>query len=179
VREGKAVAHLFDRSCVRSGDGAPAYWRDAGTVDAFFDANLDLTEVVPELDLYDPDWPIWTYSEMTAPAKFVHDSPGRRGFATSSVVAGGSVISGAAVNRSVLFNHVRVRSYSEVDQAVILPEVVVSENARLRKVIVDRRVIIPDGLVVGENPEEDARRFRRTDSGVCLITQSMVDRLSG
>ncbi len=178
VKHGKAVAHPFSRSCVRGAPAAPIYWRDVGTVDAYFAANIDLTEVVPELDIYDQDWPIWTYSEMTAPAKFVHDHPGRRGVAVSSLVAGGSVISGSSVWRSLLFNDVRINSYSTIELAVIMPRVEIGRNVRLRNVIIDRGVKIPDGLVVGDNVELDAQRFRRTEGGVCLITQTMIDRLA-
>ena len=177
VREAKAVAHPFSRSCVRSDASAPAYWRDVGTVDAYFAANIDLTEVVPDLDLYDHNWPIWTYSEMNAPAKFVHDYPGRRGQATASLVSGGCLISGASVWRSLLFNGVRVNSYSNIELAVVLPDVEIGRSTKLRNVIVDRGVRIPPGLVVGENPVRDAERFRRTEGGVCLITQKMIDRL--
>jgi len=179
VKHGKAVAHHFSRSCVRSTAEAGAYWRDVGTVDAFFAANIDLTEVVPDLDLYDRNWPIWTYSEMNAPAKFVHDYPGRRGQATASLVAGGCMISGASVWRSLLFNGVRVNSYSNVELAVILPEVEIGRSVKMRNVIIDRGVKIPSNLVVGDNPDHDAARFRRTAGGVCLITQEMIDRLDG
>ena len=178
VKRGKAVAHPFSRSCVRGAPAAPIYWRDVGTVDAYFTANLDLTEVVPELDIYDRDWPIWTYSEMTAPAKFVHDQDDRRGVAVSSLVAGGSVISGSSVYRSLLFNDVRINSYSKIETAVIMPRVEIGRKVFLRNVIIDRGVRIPDGLVVGEDPELDAHRFRRTEGGVCLITQAMIDRLA-
>jgi glucose-1-phosphate adenylyltransferase len=177
VRNGKAVAHRFPRSCVKSEAETEAYWRDAGTVDAYFDANIDLTSIVPALDLYDQDWPIWTHAEITPPAKFVHDEEGRRGSAVSSLVSGGCLISGAQLRRSLLFTGVRVSSYSRLDGAVVLPYVEVARHARLSDVVVDSRVRIPEGLVVGEDPEEDARRFRRTDKGVCLITQPMIDRL--
>ncbi len=177
VREAKAVAHPFERSCIRATPEAPSYWRDVGTIDSYFAANIDLTEVVPDLDLYDRNWPIWTYSEMNAPAKFVHDYPGRRGRATASLVAGGCVVSGAAVSRSLLFSGVRINSYSSVELGVVLPDVEIGRSARLHKVIVDRRVRIPAGLVVGEDPVGDARRFRRSEGGVCLITQAMIDRL--
>jgi glucose-1-phosphate adenylyltransferase len=179
VREAKAVAHPFSRSAIRPTPQALPYWRDVGTIDSYFAANIDLTEVVPDLDLYDHSWPIWTYSEMNAPAKFVHDYPGRRGSATSSLVAGGCVVSGSTVWRSLLFSNVRVNSYSTVELGVILPDVVVGRSTRLRNVIVDRGVNIPDGLVVGEDPVLDAKRFRRSEAGVCLITQKMIDRLDG
>ena len=178
VRDGLAWAHHFSRSCVRSHAEAEPYWRDVGTLDAYFTANIDLTDVVPGLDLYDRDWPIWTFAEMTAPAKFVHDLDGRRGIAVSSLVAGGCIISGAALKRSLVFTGVRVHSFATVNQTVILPGVVVGRCARLNKVIVDRGVRIPDGLVVGEDPDLDAKRFRRTANGVCLITESMVEGLS-
>ena len=178
VRDGLAWAHHFSRSCVRSHAEAEPYWRDVGTLDAYFTANIDLTDVVPGLDLYDRDWPIWTFAEMTAPAKFVHDLDGRRGIAVSSLVAGGCIISGAALKRSLVFTGVRVHSFATVNQTVILPGVVVGRGARLNKVIIDRGVRIPDGLVVGEDPDLDAKRFRRTANGVCLITESMVEGLS-
>jgi glucose-1-phosphate adenylyltransferase len=179
VRQGKAYAHQFSRSCLRSHCDAPCYWRDAGTLDSYFQANIDLTTVTPDLDLYDHSWPIWTYSEMVAPAKFVHDQDGRRGEAVSSLVSGDCIVSGGKLSNSLLFTGVRVKSYTTVDRTVILPQVEIGRHARLRNVIVDRGVRIPEGLVVGEDPEEDARRFRRTDEGVCLITQPMIDRLEG
>ena len=178
VRNGKAVAHHFAESCVRSGQEAEAYWRDVGTVDAYWQANIDLTDVLPSLDLYDHDWPIWTFAEITPPAKFVHDEEGRRGQAVSSLVSGGCIVSGAALRRSLLFTGVHVRSYARVESAVVLPQVVIGRSARLAKVVVDRGVKIPDGLVVGEDPDLDEKRFRRTANGVCLITQPMLDRLA-
>lgn len=177
VKEGKAVAHPFERSCVLSSEEAVPYWRDVGTLDSFFAANIDLTDVVPDLDLFDRDWPIWTYSEMIGPAKFVHDVDGRRGAALSSVVAGGSIISGSILRRSLVFTNVRVHSYSDITNSVILPDVHVGRGTRLRNVIIERGVRIPDGLVVGEDPLLDAQRFRRTAGGICLITQPMIDKL--
>jgi glucose-1-phosphate adenylyltransferase len=176
VREAKAVAHHFSRSCRSSVEAVP-YWRDVGTVDSYFAANIDLTDIVPQLDLHDQEWPIWTYTEVTAPAKFVHDEIGRRGAAVSSLVSGGCIISGASVGRSLVFTGVRVNSYSSLDHAVILPSAEIGRSVRLRNVIVDRGVRIPGGLVVGDDPELDARRFRRTEQGVCLITQPMIDKL--
>jgi glucose-1-phosphate adenylyltransferase len=177
VRSGKAVAHRFAASCVRSSAETEAYWRDVGTVDAYWEANIDLTDFVPGLDLYDHEWPIWTYGEIVPPAKFVHDEPGRRGQAISSMVSGGCIVSGSSVHRSLLFTGVHTHSWSEIDAAVILPYVEVGRGARLRNVVVDRGVKIPDGMVVGEDPEHDAARFRRTSRGVCLITQPMLDKL--
>ena len=177
VKQGKAVAHPFARSCVRSRGETQAYWRDVGTLDAYYAANIDLTDVVPDLDLYDQDWPIWTYGEMTAPAKFVHDEDGRRGNAISSLVSGGCIVSGASLRRSLLFTGVHLHSYAHVEGAVILPYVKIHRHARLRNVIIERGVEIPEGLVVGEDPDADARRFRRTDKGICLVTQAMIDQL--
>jgi glucose-1-phosphate adenylyltransferase len=178
VKQGRAVAHDFSRSCVRGHPGMPSYWRDAGTVDAYWSANIDLTDVVPELDLYDRSWPIWTYAEITPPAKFVHDQGDRRGEAIRSLVSGGCIISGARLRRSLLFTGVHVHSYAKIENTVILPYVDVARGTRLKNVVIDRGVRIPEGLVVGEDPELDTKRFRRTDLGVCLITQPMIDRLS-
>ncbi len=177
VREGKAVAHPFSRSCVRSGTEDAPYWRDVGTVDAFWQANIDLTDFRPELDLYNNDWPIWTYSELTAPAKFIHNEEGRRGSAVSSMVSGGCIISGSSLERCLMFTGVRTHSFSQLSGVVALPYVEINRQARLKNVVIDRGVVIPKGLVVGEDPDLDAKRFRRTASGICLITQPMIDRL--
>jgi len=177
VKHGKALAHRFTESCVRSGFEAEAYWRDVGTLDAYWQANIDLTEVIPALDLYDSEWPIWTYGEVTPPAKFVHDVDGRRGQAVSSLVSGGCIISGASLRRSLLFTRVRMHSFSHIENTVVMPDVSIGRGARLNNVIVDRGVVIPDGLQVGDDPVEDARRFRRTAQGVTLITQAMLDQL--
>lgn len=175
VANGKAMAHRFDESCVRSGD-APTYWKDVGTVDAFWEAHIDLTSFTPELDLWDKDWPIWTYNEAVPPAKFIHDERDRRGMAISSMVAGGCVISGTEVRNSVLFTNVHTNSYAVLDHAVVLPGVIVHRSARLRQVVVDTDVVIPEGLVVGEDPLEDAKWFRVTERGITLITQEMLDK---
>jgi glucose-1-phosphate adenylyltransferase len=177
VKGGKAVAHKFSDSCVSSGRFPTPYWRDVGTVDAFWQANIDLTDFEPELDLYDTRWPIWTYGEITPPAKFIHDEADRRGSATSSLVSGGCIISGSQVDQSLLFTNVRCNSYGRLHRVVALPSVDIGRHARLKDVVIDRGVRIPEGLVVGEDPELDARRFRRTESGICLITQPMIDRL--
>lgn len=177
VAGGKAVAHHFERSCVRAASERHAYWRDVGTVDAYWAANIDLTDFTPQLDLYDRNWPIWTYAEITPPAKFVHDQVGRRGQALSSLISGGCIVSGSTLRRTLLFTGVRVNSYATVENAVVLPYVDVGRSARLTNVVVDRGVQIPQGLVVGEDPELDAARFRRSEAGVCLITQPMIDRL--
>jgi glucose-1-phosphate adenylyltransferase len=177
VKHGKAIAHRFQQSCVRSDFEGDAYWRDVGTLDAYWKANIDLTDVIPSLDLYDSDWPIWTYGEVTPPAKFVHDQDGRRGQAISSLISGGCIVSGAALRNSLLFTRVRAHSYASAENSVVLPDVDIGRSARLRNVIVDRGVRIPAGLVVGEDPALDAERFRRTEQGICLITQPMLDRL--
>ncbi len=178
VRNGKAFAHRFTRSCVRSANESQSYWRDVGTVDAYWEANIDLTDTVPALDLYDNTWPIWTYSELVPPAKFVHDEDGRRGKAVSSLVSGGCIISGSGVKNSLLFTGVRANSYSRLEQAVVLPYVTIGRSARLKRVVIDRGVEIPEGLVVGDDPQLDAKRFRRTENGICLITQPMIDKLA-
>ncbi|WP_375421142.1 glucose-1-phosphate adenylyltransferase [uncultured Sphingomonas sp.] len=177
VKNGRAQAHRFAASCVRSTEEPGAYWRDVGTVDAYWAANLDLTDVVPELDLYDRSWPLWTYSEITPPAKFVHDIDGRRGSAVASLVSGDCIVSGASIHRSLLFTGVRAHSFAMLDEAVVLPHCHIGRGSRLRRVVIDRGVVIPDGLVVGDDPLVDAQRFRRTEKGICLITQPMIDRL--
>ncbi len=177
VKHGKALVHRFTESCVRSGFEPGAYWRDVGTLDAYWQANIDLTEVIPALDLYDREWPIWTYAEVTPPAKFVHDVDNRRGQAVSSLVSGGCIISGASLKRSLLFTRVHMHSFSSVENTVVMPDVDIGRNARLHNVIVDRGVRIPEGLVVGEDPIADGERFRRTELGITLITQAMLDEL--
>ena len=175
VKNGKAMAHRFDKSCVRHSPEAPAYWRDVGTVDAFWQANIDLTDFTPDLNLWDKNWPIWTYSESVPPAKFIHDERDRRGVAISSMVSGGCIISGTEVRNSLLFTEVHTNSYAVLDHAVVLPYVTVHRSARLRRVVIDRGVVIPEGLVVGEDPTEDAKWFRVSGKGVTLITQDMLD----
>ncbi len=176
VKNGKAVAHRFTDSCVRHAPEAPAYWRDVGTVDAYWKANIDLTNFSPDLNLWDKNWPIWTYSESVPPAKFIHDEEDRRGSARSSLVSGGCIISGTEVRESLLFTQVHTNSYASLTRAVVLPYVVVERSARLTNVVIDRGVVIPQGLVVGEDPEEDAKWFRVSDTGVTLITQAMLDK---
>ena len=178
VKNGKAVAHPFSRSCVRTGLEEKAYWRDVGTVDAFWQANIDLTDFSPELDLYDNEWPIWTYSELTPPAKFIHNEDGRRGSAVSSMVSGGCIISGSSLDRCLLFTGVRTHSFSQLEAVVALPYVKINRNARLKNVVIDRGVEIPSDLVVGEDPELDAKSFRRSKEGICLITKPMIEKLA-
>lgn len=177
VEHGRAVAHRFSASCVRSVQEADPYWRDVGTIDAYWEANIDLTDIVPALDLYDHDWPIWTHSAITAPAKFVHNELGRRGSAVSSLVSGDCIISGSEIDRSLLFTGVKVSSYSHIEGAVVLPYAKIGRSTQLKNVVVDRGVVIPEGLIVGFDAAEDARRFRRSEKGICLITQPMLDAL--
>jgi len=177
VRQGNAFAHRFSESCIMNGTEKAPYWRDVGTVDSFWRANIDLTDFEPELDLFDNLWPIWTYSELTPPAKFVHDEDRRRGHAISSLVSGGCIISGALAYQSLLFTRVHVRSYSRLERVVALPDVKIARHVRLKDVVVDRGVTIPEGLVVGEDRDDDMRRFRVTENGVTLITQTMIDAL--
>ena len=176
VAAGRAVAHPFEMSCVGALRGAEAYWRDVGTIDAYWDANIDLTATVPKLDLYDTNWPIWTYQPQLPPAKFVHDHGDRRGMAIESLVSGGCIVSGE-VRRSVLYSGVRVHSHAKVQLSVLLPDVQVGRGARLSKVIVDRGCMIPDGMVIGEDPDEDTRRFLRSEEGVVLVTREMLTAL--
>ncbi len=175
VKNGKAQAHRFDESCVRHAPDAPAYWRDVGTIDAFWKANIDLTDFTPDLDLWDRQWPIWTYSESTPPAKFIHDEEKRRGSAVSSMVSGGCIISGTEVRNSLLFTGVHANSYSVLDHAVVLPYATIGRHAQLKNVVIDRGVQIPQGLVVGEEPEKDRKFFRVSEGGVTLITKRMIE----
>ena len=177
VAQGNAIAHPFDMSCVKTSPEAPSYWRDVGTVDAYWAANIDLTATIPELDLYDQEWPIWTYQPTLPSAKFVFDDDGRRGMAVDSLVAGGCIVSGSVVRRSVLFTGVRVHSFSSVEEAVILPGADVGRHCRLRKVVIDEGCRIPAGTTIGFNAADDARRFHRSPDGVVLVTSAMVKAL--
>ncbi len=178
VRDAKAMAHSLSRSCVLTGDEKAPYWRDVGTIDSFWSANLDLAEIEPEFDIHSNEWPIWTYSELSAPAKFVHNLDGRRGVALSSLVSGGCIISGSHVESSLLFTGVRCHSYSMLHRVVALPHCRIGRGARLTNVVLDRGVEIPEGLVVGEDATVDAKRFRRTSGGVTLVTQPMLDAIA-
>jgi glucose-1-phosphate adenylyltransferase len=178
VKNAQATAHPFSLSCVPASGGDETYWRDVGTVDAYWDANIDLTETVPHLDLYDKRWPIWTYQAQLPPAKFVHNDEDRRGSAVESMVSGGCIVSGR-VFRSVLFSGVRVHSKSNISWSVLLPDVQVGRGARLSRVVVDRGCKIPEDLVVGENPELDATRFYRSEKGITLVTAKMLAKLAG
>ena len=169
------MAHPFEMSCVRSTQEAKSYWRDVGTVDAYWQANLDLCDPLPELDMYDREWPIWTYQEQLPPAKFVHDDEGRRGQAIESLVSGGCIISGSRVRRSVLFSSVHIHSFSSVEESVLLPEVEVGERCELRRVVIDKGCHIPSGMRIGFDANEDGRHFYRTKQGVVLVTRDMLD----
>jgi len=177
VAEGRAVAHPFSLSCVSSTENAEPYWRDVGTIDAFWEANLDLASVTPQLDIYDTNWPIWTSQRQLPPAKFVQDAQGKHGQAINTLVSGGCIVSGSVVSNSVLFSGVRIHSFCVIDQAVVLPDVTIGRGCRLSRVVIDRRCELPDGLIVGEDPIADAERFERTENGVVLITRDMLDRL--
>jgi glucose-1-phosphate adenylyltransferase len=177
VAEGRALAHPFGLSCVSRVASDPPYWRDVGTIDAFWSANLDIASTVPELDIYDTVWPIWTYQRQLPPAKFVPDKDGNNGIYVNTVVSGGCIVSGSFVAHSVLFSEVRVHSDCRILEAVVLPDVLINRHCRLRKVVIDRGCVIPEGLIVGEDPVLDAQRFERTEGGVVLITREMLDKL--
>lgn len=177
VQRGDVSAHPFSLSCVKTGAEAVNYWRDVGTVDAFWAANIDLTATIPELDLYDRDWPIWTCQDTLPPAKFVFDDDGRRGMAVDSLVAGGCLVSGSAVRRSVLFTEVHIHSFCSIDNAVILPGVDIGARCRLRKVVVDEGCRLPEGMIIGWDANADAQRFYRSPGGVVLVTSAMLEAL--
>lgn len=174
VKRYRVFAHRFADSCVGSPPDTDPYWRDVGTVDAYWEANMELSKITPDLNLYDDKWPIWTYQEQLPPAKFVFDDEDRRGMAVDSMVSGGCIISGATVRRSVLFSDVRVNSYSEVTDSVILPKVDIGRYVRLNKVVIDKGCRIPDGMEAGFDRAKDAQRFYVTDRGVTLITPEML-----
>jgi glucose-1-phosphate adenylyltransferase len=177
VAQGVAYAQPFEDACVRSEEGEQPYWRDVGTIDAYWEANIDLTATKPKLNLYDRNWPIWTYQEQLPSAKFVHNEADRRGIAVESMVSGGCIVSGSLF-RSLLFSNVRVHSWSTVNWSVLLPGVQVGRRARLTRVVVDRACSIPDAMVIGEDAELDARRFRRTPAGITLVTRGMLAQLA-
>jgi glucose-1-phosphate adenylyltransferase len=173
VRRYRVHTHRFAESCVDMPRGEP-YWRDVGTLDAYWEANMELAKVTPDLNLYDQDWPVWTYQEQLPPAKFVFDSDGRRGSAVDSIVSGGCIVSGATVRRSVLFSNVRVLDGALVEDCVVLPDVVVEPGVRLRRAIVDRHCRLHAGMEAGGSHEEDSKRFRVTEKGLTLVTPEML-----
>jgi glucose-1-phosphate adenylyltransferase len=173
VAKGDAVAQNFSYACVENEEGGEPYWRDVGNLQAYWEANLDLTQTTPDLNLYDQRWPIWTYQQQLPPAKFVHNTPEKCGNAVESLVSGGCIISGK-LDQSLLFSRCRVHSGSQVDQSVLLPDVTLGHDVRLSQCVIDHRCTIPDGTIIGEDAEEDARRFFRTPGGVTLVTAAML-----
>jgi glucose-1-phosphate adenylyltransferase len=157
-----------------------AYWRDVGSLDAFWEANMELISPNPELNLYDPNWPVWTYQVHLPPAKFVFNDDDRRGMAVDSTVSGGCIISGSRLNKTLLFSNVRVHSYSTIDETVILPEVIVHRNCRIRRAIIDRGCEVPAGTVIGYDAEQDKKNgFRITSKGIVLVTREMLGQQGG
>ena len=172
----EVYAHDFHGSCVNMTAGRP-YWRDVGTLDAFWEANIDLTRVTPELNLYDRDWPIWTHLEQHPPAKFVFDDAGRRGYAIDSLISGGCIVSGSSVKRSILFTNVRVYNHSRIEDSVVLPSAEIGPSAIVRNAIIDKRCRVPEGMEIGIDLELDARRFHVTEKGRVLVVPEMLERL--
>ena len=173
VKHHLTFAQNFAESCVTE-PGKPAYWRDVGTLDAYWAANMDLVQVTPELNLYDENWPIWTWQEQRPPAKFVFDDDARRGSAVDSTVSGGCIISGATVRHSMLFSGVYVHSYSLVEDSIVLPNVHIGRHCIIKKCVIDRDCDLPDGTQIGVDPQEDRKRFHVTESGITLVTQTML-----
>lgn len=173
VKRYRTYAQNFAESCV-SEPGKAAYWRDVGTLDAYWAANLDLIQVTPDLNLYSENWPIWTWQPQMPPAKFVFDDDTRRGQAIDSMVSGGCIVSGATVRRSMLFSGVHVHSYASIEDSMVLPNVQVGRHCVLKKCIVDKNCVLPDGTVIGVDPEQDKKRFRVTASGITLVTKEML-----
>ncbi len=176
VSEGRALAHPFGMSCVQRSQGK-SYWRDVGTVDAFWAANLDLASNMPELNLYDTDWPIWTYQEQLPPAKFVPSIDGVNGVTYNTIISGGCIVSGSNVSHTVIFSNVRIDSFCTLDQAVILPNTTIGEGCNLSKVVIDRGCTIPPGTIIGKDAKLDAERFYRSENGVVLVTSAMLAKL--
>ena len=170
----RVFAQNFNSSCVKQSEGGKPYWRDVGTVDAYWEANMELTKVVPDLNMYDQDWPIWTYQEQLPPAKFVFDDDDRRGMAVDSLVSGGCIISGSTVHNSLLFSNVHVHSFSSVEDSVLLPGVQVGRNVVIKRAVIDKLSVIPDGMKIGVNLEEDKKRFFVSEKGVVLVTPDML-----
>ncbi len=167
-------SEVFAFRFTHANTGAPGYWRDVGTIDAYWEANIDLANIEPELDLYDQDWPIWTYQEQLPPAKFAFDDDDRRGMAVDSLISGGCLITGSTVRHSVLFSNVRVHSFSVVEDSVVLPDVEIQRNCRIRRCVIDKGATIPEGTVIGEDAKEDAKRFYVSENGIVLVTPDML-----
>jgi glucose-1-phosphate adenylyltransferase len=173
IKKYRVFAHRFSDSAVNSQEDK-CYWRDVGTIDAYWEANMELTKVVPDLNMYDREWPIWTYQEQLPPAKFVFDEEDRRGKAVDALVSGGCIISGSCVKRSLLFSDVRVNSYSLIEDSVILPKVDIGRYVTIRRAVIDKGCKIPDGMQIGVNPEEDRKRFYVSEKGITLVTPDML-----
>ena len=173
VKRYRTFAQNFAESCVAE-PGKPAYWRDVGTLDAYWAANMDLVQVTPDLNLYAENWPIWTWQPQTPPAKFVFDDDTRRGKAVDSMVSGGCIVSGATVRRSMLFSGVHVHSFANIEDSMLLPNVQVGRNCVVKKCIIDKNSVLPEGTVIGLDPEQDRKRFRVTASGITLVTKEML-----
>jgi glucose-1-phosphate adenylyltransferase len=173
VKRYRTFAQNFAESCVTE-PGKPAYWRDVGTLDAYWAANMDLIQVTPDLNLYAENWPIWTWQPQTPPAKFVFDDDTRRGKAVDSMVSGGCIVSGATVRRSMLFSGVHVHSFANIEDSMLLPNVQVGRNCVVKKCIIDKNSVLPEGTVIGLDPEQDRKRFRVTASGITLVTKEML-----
>jgi glucose-1-phosphate adenylyltransferase len=167
-------ANAFAFPFVNANTGAPGYWRDVGTIDAYWEANINLATLDPELNMYDSEWPIWTQQEQLAPAKFVFDNDDRRGMAVDSLISGGCLITGSSIRNSVLFSNVRVHSYAKVEGSVVLPDVIIERNCRLSRCVIDKGTVIPAGTVIGEDREEDAKRFYVSENGITLVTPEML-----
>ncbi len=167
-------ANVFAFRFMNANTGAPGYWRDVGTIDAYWEANMDLANIMPELNLYDQNWPIWTYQEQLPPAKFAFDDENRRGMAVDTMLSGGCLITGSIVRHSVLFSNVRVHSFSEIQDSVILPNVEIRRGCRITRCVLDKGAILPEGTVIGEDPEEDAKRFYVSEGGIVLVTPEML-----
>ena len=173
ITKARVYAHRFANSCVGAKNDLH-YWRDVGTVDAYWQANMELTRVIPELNMYDNLWPIWTYQEQLPPAKFVFDDEDRRGEATDSLVSGGCLISGSKVNSSVLFSNVRVHSYCRIEGAVILPNAVIHRHVKLKNVVIEKGVHVPEGMEIGFDAVADKKRFYVSEKGTVLVTREML-----
>ena len=167
-------ANAFAFPFMEGNTSASGYWRDVGTIDAYWEANINLADLAPDLNLYDKNWPIWTHQEQVPPAKFAFDDENRRGHAVDSLISGGCLITGSLVRHSILFSNVRVHSYSEVEDSVILPDVEIRHNCRIKRCVIDKGAIIPECTVIGESREEDAKRFYVSENGIVLVTPEML-----
>ncbi len=175
--KGEAYAHPFNLSCVTSNPEHEPYWRDVGTLEAFWAANLDIAAVMPKLDIYDRSWPIHSHMESLPPTKFVQDIEGGISVIRNSLVCGGVIVSGSNINDSVLFSRTRIHSFCDLQKAVLLPDVNVGRFCRLSNCVIDRACIIPEGMVIGENAIEDNKRFYRSEEGIVLVTRDMLKKL--